>query len=387
MKIGPYAIIAIATAAAAGAAGAVAAGLFDDRTKSPLTRAFVQSPAPTIEIAPLEVALTFARDADGRTLAVFSYKDGVISAAPLSAGEDAIDLVNRLGYDVTRNLIESMSARIEIDAATLSIPVDLGPQHIAAGTNFRDHAEEASVEGGPFLFPKYATPTPSRAGVRAGDGLLDYEVELCLVAMKPIAANEPARGGLILCNDFTDRALLLREIDPDNPESGKGFTSAKSADGFLPVGDLFIVPRDLSMFVSTVTLELSVNGALRQKSPASLWIWDFDRILAEAREARDVEWTYWGGAARFPFDPEGAFPARAMILGGTPGGTVFRGIYPSAYLRGLFSWISGGFKGSPASHVVESHIRSAQATGDYLRHGDLVTIEADKMGALSNRIE
>lgn len=31
-----------------------------------------------------------------------------------------------------------------------------------------------------------------------------------------------------------------------------------------------------------------------------------------------------------------------MILTGTPGGTVFKGIYPSAYVRGGWAWLAGG---------------------------------------------
>ncbi len=390
MKIGlppPVAAIAAAAIATGAAFGATAAGFFDGREHLPQTRIQLATPAPTISIAPLEAALTFARTADGRTVAVFAYQNGKITAAPLGVDEDAISFVNRIGYGAAKGLIETLSARIEIDAATLAVPVDLGEQHIAAGTNYRDHAKEASVKDGPFLFPKYVTPTPSRAPVTAGNALLDYEVELCLVAMAAIAANERAKGGLILCNDFTDRARLLREIDTDDPRTGEGFTSGKSTPGYLPVGDLFIVPRDLDMFVSTLTLELSVNGEERQKAPATMWIWDFDRVLNEARAKSDVSWNYWGGAARLPFDEAGAVPARAMILGGTPGGTIFKGIYPSAYLRGVFGWIAGGFKGSPASRVVESHIKSAQESGGYLERGDVVSIDVDRMGALRNRIE
>ncbi len=372
---------------AAAFVGAAALGLFDARTKIQPTRIFLEEPSPTIKIAPLDEALTFARLADGQTLAVFSYESGRIEAAALPAGEDAIGLANRLGYEAVKRLIENLSARISVDAAMLVVPVDLASKHIAAGTNYRQHAEEASVEGGPFLFPKYVTPTSSRATIPAGQRLLDYEVELCLVAMKPIPAAGKAAGGLILCNDVTDRASLLRRIDPDDPQSGKGFTSGKSAEGFLPVGDLFVIPRNLDAFVSGITLQLSVDGAERQHVKATQWIWDFDRILDEARAKKEVEWNYWGGTARLPFDKAGAIPERTMIMAGTPGGTIFKEIYPSAYARGVFSWVASGFDSTLPVHVVEAHIRAAEASGDYLQPGSLVTIEVDTMGALANRVE
>ncbi len=301
-----------AALAVAAAFAAVALGLFDGAPASRMTAP--NHEPPTIAVAPLEEALTFARDGDGRTLAVFSYENGKIAAAPLGIGEDAISLVNRLSYDGAKAMIERLSVRVDVDAAALAIPVDLQSAHIAAGTNYRDHADEADVEGGPFLFPKYVTPTPARSAIPAGDALLDYEVELCLVAMTEIAATDKASGGLILCNDVTDRARLLRAIDPDHPESGDGFTSGKSAEGHLPVGDLFIVPRDLTSFVETLTLQLSVNGAERQNAKATLWIWDFDKILEEARAKRGLAWDYWGGTARLPFDEAGALPARTMIF-------------------------------------------------------------------------
>jgi len=51
-----------------------------------------------------------------------------------------------------------------------------------------------------------------------------------------------------------------------------------------------------------------------------------------------------GRAARLPFDADGFIPERTLILTGTPGGTVFKGIYPSAYVRGGLAWLAGGWK-------------------------------------------
>ena len=191
--------------------------------------------AGSIEIAPLAEALTFAREGS-RILAVTSYVDGRIGAVDLShlaamADDDAIDLVDRLGYDALRSEIERASAHVACDAAELDVPVDLRGVHVAVGTNYRDHAAEATVKGGPFLFPKIVTPTSSRASIPAGRALLDYEVELCLVPLGPIAPGEDAAGGLILGNDVTDRAALLRLVDPRRPASGRGFTTGKSAPG------------------------------------------------------------------------------------------------------------------------------------------------------------
>jgi len=342
---------------------------------------------PTIAIAPMDEALTFARTTDRRTIGVLSYEEGNVEGIPIEDDKDAIDFLNLYGYQGARALLEASKERVVVDAKFLGVPVDLSDRHIAAGTNYRDHAEEAAVDGGPFLFPKYVTPTGPRAPIPAGDALLDYEVELCLVPMRDIPAGEKATGGLVLCNDVTDRATLLREIDPENPQSGDGFTSGKSADGYLPVGDLFVVPRDLETFIKSLSLQLSVDGAERQRTKATLWIWDFDRILEEARTKKNVGWRYWGGVATLPLNDDGALPARTMIMGGTPGGTVFKGIYPSAYVRGIYAWITSGFADDIPHHVIEAQISAARESGDYLQTGSIVTIDVDKMGALANRIE
>lgn len=351
-------------------------------------------PAPpaqeTLLIAPTQTALTFAR-ARGKTIGVTSYTDGRVGGVALdelmAPGEDAVDLVNRLGYAEIQAEIERAETLAEISISDLDIPVDIGSVHIAAATNYRQHAKEASLESGPFLFPKYVEPTSAKAGIPAGEALLDYEVELCLLTIHPLNPLDGASGGLILCNDVTDRATLLRRIDPDQPESGTGFTSGKSAPGFLPVGDLFVVPRDLKAFSHDLILQLSVNGVERQRSSVSLWIWDIDRILIEASGLRGQSWDFGEATARLPFNANGLIPERTLILTGTPGGTVFKGIYPSAYLRGGLAWLTGGWNLSLAEQVVESQIATARTSGGYLRPGDQVSIQVDQMGRLYNEVE
>ncbi len=342
--------------------------------------------APSVTIAPTSDALTFAR-LGTQTIAVSRYVDGEVTGVPIGTpGEDAITLVNRLGYDGVRALITAGGASIRARVAALAVPVDLLGTHIAAGTNYREHADEATVDGGPFLFAKYVAPTPSRAPVPAGDALLDYEVELCLVTMAPATPGQRATGGLLLCNDVTDRATLLREVDADHPESGVGFTSGKSAPGYLPVGDLFVVPRDLDAFVQGVTLQLSVNGTERQRTTATKWIWDLDRLLVEAGALRDQTWAYWGGTARLPFTADGQVPARTLLLAGTPGGTVFAGVDVRAIGRGVVRWLAGGWDRPVTRQAIESYIALAREQQRYLQPGDRITIRVDGLGSMDSPV-
>lgn len=47
---------------------------------------------------------------------------------------------------------------------------------------------------------------------------------------------------------------------------------------FLPIGNLFAVPKDHRRFAAARDLRLYVDGTLRQHSPATEMVWDFDDI-------------------------------------------------------------------------------------------------------------
>ena len=344
----------------------------------------------TLEIASLEDALTFARTRDGRVLAVTAYREGRVSAMDLSGlaapGEDPVDLVNRLGLEALTAAMRNGSPDVELAATELDLPVRLTDNHIAVGTNYREHAEESAVTGTPFLFPKRVQPTGPQADIPAGEGLLDFEVELCLVPLTPLGPEANAQGGLILGNDVTDRAVLMRGVDLKDPQSGRGFTDGKSAPGYLPVGDLFVVPRDLSAFVAGLTLQLSVNGVERQRAPVTDWIWDLDEILARARARRDACWTWREGTARLAFTEDGAIPARTLVMAGTPAGTVFQGVPGGDRWAGLVRWILSGFRGGMVGHVIAAYVARSRVARTYLQPGDRVSIRVDRLGALTNRV-
>lgn len=356
-------------------------------------------PAPTaplratLAIAPLDQALTFARSGDGAaapTFAVSGYRDGVVTGVDLAPllrpGEDAIAAYNRLGYDAIAAFVATAKTSVSHDAASLALPVDLRAVHAAVATNYPEHADEAKVRDGPFMFAKIAQPTASRATIPASRGLLDYEVELCLVTLSALPATSGAKGGLILCNDVTDRAALMRGADTRDIASGKGFTDGKSGAGFLPVGDLFVVPRDLKAFVAPLELHLSVNGEERQRTRVTAWIWDLDRLLVETAKRGGVSWRWREGSASLPVSRDGVLPDRTLVLAGTPAGTVFKGPGPATFVRGAFDWVARLGRDGIIAAVVERMIRDDRASGGYLQPGDVVTITADHLGTLENRV-
>ncbi len=352
--------------------------------------------APGIAIAPLDEALTFARttvDGAPHLLAVTAYEGETVTAIDLTQAKgaevtDPVTLFNEYGYDLLRDFIASHGDVAETVAVeSLILPLKLRDTHIAAGTNFAAHAEEAEVEDGPFLFAKYVTPTSFNAPVSAGEALLDYEVELAFVTLNDLTLPDvPETMGLILSNDVTDRATLLRHLNPDDVTSGEGFTTGKSAEGFLPVGNLFVIPRDLETFVAETEIALSVNGKLRQRAPMTMAIWDLPELLRQTEARVDTRWEHQGEDVRLPADG-GIVPARTLILAGTPDGTVFQGINRGAIVRGVAGWAFGGWGDSIPDHAIESYITSHKKQGDYLQPGDTVVSRAERVGVIVTAIE
>ena len=336
----------------------------------------------SVDIAPLDEALTFAQtkaQEGERLIAVRAYQEGQIRGVDLSslrasASEDAIDLIHRLGQDAIRAFVQASKDEVVVSSDHLGLPIRLGDQNIGVGTNYAEHAAESTVVGSPFLFPKIVQPTAWDALIPAGDALLDFEVELCLVPLEALMPGSPVFG------------VLLRNVDIADPQSGKGFTSGKSGPNYMPMGDLFVVPRNLPSFLRSLTLHLSVNGQIRQHAAATDWIWDLEEIVRQCRLKRDVSWAYWGGVARLAIGEANEINARTVIMAGTPAGTVFHGVPTKDRLMGALAWLLSGCKGPLIARVIERHINSARAAKTYLQPGDRVDIRVDRLGCLSNRI-
>jgi len=344
----------------------------------------------TVVISPPEDALTLARvlhEGAPRLISVTNYEQGTITGHVLDvATDDPITAFQTLGFQGLVELVTEPGLALQVSASDLLIPVALGNSHIAAGTNFSEHAAEATVEDGPFLFPKAVQPTGPYANVSAGDGLLDYEVELCFVGFDPIHLDRlPAHVGLFLCNDYTNRAKLMRHIDPFDVTSGNGFTTGKSAPGFMPIGNLFVIPRDHATFVPSVELTLYLNGERRQNALQSQAIWGLEDILQQVALRYDVTWAYNGTDVGLSL-VENTIPVRTAILGGTPSGTLFQGLAFSQQVSGTLKWLAGGWDKPFAHWIIETYIVDAQESEAFLQPGDEVTIHVDRLGVISNKV-
>jgi 2-keto-4-pentenoate hydratase/2-oxohepta-3-ene-1,7-dioic acid hydratase in catechol pathway len=316
-------------------------------------------PLDSLVIAPPAAALTLARVETGagpRVVLVARGAGGRLEVVDLEAAfgqpfRDAVEAFAVLGFEALERTVDA-AATLRVSVADLTLPLDLSDRHIAAGTNFRAHAEEVGRDEGPFLFPKLSRATPWNAEVPARRRL-DYEAELCAVTLTPHTALRPARLGYLLCNDFTDRWTLVRDIDLDAPMGTTGFPDAKGGEGMLPVGFLLLIPRDADAFYRDLTLELYVNGSLRQRALGGQMIWSPAQIASRALEDCDVAYHRRDGS--IGLTDCAAIPPRTLLLTGTPGGVMF-------------------------------HPLTLWSAGAYLGPGDEVITLASHLGVLRNRV-
>jgi 2-keto-4-pentenoate hydratase/2-oxohepta-3-ene-1,7-dioic acid hydratase in catechol pathway len=211
-------------------------------------------------------------------------------------------------------------------------------------------------------------------------------VEIAWVPLTALAeADRPRHMGLLLCNDYTDREALLRAVDPWEPTSGKGFTTGKSFPGSLPVGNLFVVPRDLDAFTAGIELRLYVNGQLRQQAPLGAATWKLADLIGQTWARRGLTWDHRGASVRLPVVDD-RIPERTLIMSGTPDGTVFQEIGIGARVSGVAHWLFGGWSRSVPDHVIDAYLRDARAARIYLQPGDRVTIHVERMGVIDNEV-
>lgn len=351
-------------------------------------------------LAPLDQATTLAQFLDGggvrRTMIVLSMSDEGVQ------GIDLRELGASGGEDPFKALAEAALGPVlsgEVGGyAMLSMPVSAllpagpeGRRHIGTGTNFPEHAEEAN-SGSVFQFPKFGGATPARTQVRAKKGiLLDYEVELCMRFDRDIASVEDfdaAVKGLFLCGDFTDRNALLYLADPDNLDSGSGFSDAKSGQDFFPTGPFLVVADDLAGFVGAARMTTEVNGAARQDARGREMTLDFRQLVEKATaDMTAPRFLYQDRYVRLA--EEGRIARSATLMSGTAEGTIFTPPTRRDIMEGILAYLGdGGPFGEVGLMTVvrRTFIANELESGHYLQPGDRVVHRSNHLGDIEIRV-
>ncbi|WP_274655084.1 fumarylacetoacetate hydrolase family protein [Paenibacillus humicola] len=204
---------------------------------------------------------------------------------------------------------------------------------ICVGLNYRKHAEEtnAPIPQYPILFNKFnntLTGHKQNVAVPKVTDELDYEAELVIVIGKRAknVSKEQALDyvfGYCAVNDLSARDLQTRTHQ---------WLLGKTCDDFSPLGP-YLVPAAEVGNPNELVIKAIVNGEVRQNSNTSDMIFYCDEIVSYISQHMTLE----------PGD---------IILTGTPEGVVL---------------------GLPKEQRV------------YLKPGDEVTIEIEKLGSLTNR--
>jgi 2,4-didehydro-3-deoxy-L-rhamnonate hydrolase len=216
-------------------------------------------------------------------------------------------LKNWLSTNVTQAPRVSSSTR-------LGPPIRLPSKIICIGLNYRDHAQESSLEipKEPVVFMK---ATSSLVGpndpvlIPKNAAKLDWEVELAVIIGKTARHVKKQQAldfvaGYALHNDYSERAFQL--------ERGGQWTKGKSCDTFAPLGP-FLATRDEIADPGQLGLWLNVNGETRQDGNTSKMIFDVPTVVSYLTEFMTL----------LPGD---------VISTGTPAG-VGLGMKPPTYLK------------------------------------------------------
>ena len=245
----------------------------------------------------------------------------------LAAGESAMGEARRLLSPSSRG-----AKTIPLASVRLLPPVPRPGKIIAVGLNYRDHAMEsgaAKPPSVPILFAKFTNSIsgPEDPIVIPGDPHVDWEAELAVVIGRKGKAIKAAQA-----DDYIAGYMPLNDVSARDWQFGdKQWVRGKSPDTFCPTGP-HLTTRDEIPDVHALAICSRVNGAVMQNSNTSKMIFRVPELVEFISAAITLE----------PGD---------IIATGTPEGV-------------------GAFRKPPI----------------YLKPGDVVEIEIDRLGVLRNPV-
>jgi acylpyruvate hydrolase len=267
--------------------------------------------------------------------------------AALTLGRDMVEFLQRgrSSIEAARTALDHAgsdpalaSVTLAVAAARLLAPVPRPGALISAGKNFSDHVSEMSSRSGPshpvaflklpgsVIGPEAPIPYPPEVAN------LDYEAEVAVIIGKPcmdVRAEEALDyvAGYAGFNDISARDVIRAENRNGIHLMGKSFP------GFAPLGP-YLVTADEIPEPQSLELCLRVNGEMRQDSHLGFMIFKIREMIA-----------YWSQIGLQPGDVLTTGTPRGVAAGRKPGET---------------SW--------------------------WLKPGDVVEVEVEKIGLLRNRV-
>ena len=219
--------------------------------------------------------------------------DHYFDIAKISEGNvssDPSQVVNSLGaISKLYEQIDQFDASGSLKDVQMGPPVTGSRNCFAVGLNYRNHAEESGMEIPPFpmIFTKHTSCINGPFdNIEMRSDIVDYEAELVVVIGKQgkNISNDEAWNhvaGLTVGQDISDRSVQFHATPPQ-------FNLGKSFDTFGPIGPILVSP-DQFEDKSSLNLECSVNGELRQKDNTNDLIFDIPYIISYVSEFITLE--------------------------------------------------------------------------------------------------
>ncbi|MEU6349248.1 fumarylacetoacetate hydrolase family protein [Streptomyces sp. NPDC047072] len=224
---------------------------------------------------------------DGRVLDITDLITSRLAPAPYS-------LVRRLITDfaVVRPLLEELSAKagpsagLPLDEVRLRLPVPDPTKIVAAPVNYRDHQAEMNedyhIDALGFFLKSPSSLLDPGGTVRLpySDRRFDHEAEFALVVGR--------RASHVTPEQALDHVFGYTGLMDITMRGGEDRSTRKSFDTFTPMGPWLVTPDELGS-PDDVGLELTVNGALRQKANTRDLIWSAASFLSYASTVTVLE--------------------------------------------------------------------------------------------------
>ncbi len=244
--------------------------------------------------------------------------------------DEVVPLPGRLVDHLCRPPAQPTAPALPVDEADLGAPIPAPRMLVCLGLNYADHAKESgqALPETPLLFAK----APSCViGPRVpiemppGEVQLDFEAELAVVVGRParkVSADEAM--------DVVGGYACFNDVSERVAQLGDGqWFRGKSHDTFGPFGPFVVTPEDV-VDPHDLGIRCRVNGELRQDSNTSQMVFSVAEIVSYCSHVLTLQ----------PGD---------LIATGTPAGV-------------------------------------ALGDGRWLQPGDVVTVEIDGLGELTNPV-
>jgi acylpyruvate hydrolase len=259
----------------------------------------------------------------------------IVPAARLGAPADNVrGLLEALDADALVDLgrrAERSTSRLPLADVRLAAPVPDPQKIICLGLNYRDHAAESGQEppAAPLWFAKFANSLIGSGGEivlpDAHSDYVDYEAEVAVVIGRPAhrVSGDDALAHVAGAMPFND--VSARDLQLQNPL----WTSGKAIDTFAPCGPALVTLEEIAD-IQDVGVRARINGELLQQGSTQQQIFGVAECVAWLSRTMTL----------LPGD---------IIATGTPAGV-------------------------------------GASKGRFLRAGDVVEIELDGLGTLSNPV-